>query len=211
MLMSRALNVQLRYHPNPQFRAIEKQLDKLKKQRARLLAELGETVAGSTPEQAPDRLLEFGNSAAAADLAELNEAVQDCTELLAPLPVRENARDAGYKCLQIGSRVLHNTIAATAWWLETKLADMIAPHYARAADEARSLVAAALQTSGSLRLEPGQLVIQLCPQSEPCRTRAVNALARQVTNLRRTFPGSARRIVFEPTPCPPAPAARQAQ
>jgi hypothetical protein len=38
------------------------------------------------------------------------------------------------------------------------------------------------------------------PQASPNRTRAINALAAAVTELRLKYPGSSRVIAFEPAP-----------
>ena len=187
-------------HPNPKYTAIEKKLRALKEKRRTQLARLGETLAGAPAGPTKE---------AQAEIAALDAAIAEQTRLLEATPARERVAEAGYKRLQLGARILHNTIAATAWWIERQLSDLVAPHYSRADDEVRTLIAAALRTPGRVRLEPGRLVVRLEPQSEPRRTRAINALAAQVTALERRFPGSARRIVFEPTPCPPPPTARQ--
>lgn len=74
---------------------------------------------------------------------------------------------------------------------------MITPHYKNAENEKRRLIAAALTTVGSLRLEPGALVVRLDPQSSPVRTRAVDAVCRQLNDYNARFPGSNRIIRFE--------------
>lgn len=81
--------------------------------------------------------------------------------------------------------------------MEGALADMITPHYKNAENEKRRLIAAALTTVGSLRLEPGALVVRLDPQSSPVRTRAVDAVCRQLNDYNARFPGSNRIIRFE--------------
>ena len=98
-----------------------------------------------------------------------------------------------------------NTVKISAYHIETKLVELLVPHYANGEDEARVVIAAALRSAGSLRLEPGRIVIQLEPQAEPRRTRAINEVAAQLTRRRVRYPGSRRVIVFEPTPAPPPP------
>ncbi len=81
--------------------------------------------------------------------------------------------------------------------MEGVLAEMVIPHYKNADNEKRSLIAAALKTSGSLRLELGALIVRLDPQSAPVRTRAVDAVCRQLNDYKARFPGSNRIIRFE--------------
>ena len=198
-------------HPNPRYVEAQKLRRDLRRQRHAILARLGKSCATLPPEQAiaqargtlsPDRL---------GRLTDLDARIAQLGEELATLPPREHPAQAGY-CQPSGEgRRLSALLATTAWTIENKLVDLIAPHYARSEQEARTLVAALMRTAGSLSLQPGKLVVRLQPQSCPARTRAVNALGEQLTVMALTFPGSARRLVFEPTPVPPPPARRRRQ
>ena len=95
------------------------------------------------------------------------------------------------------------TVKISAYHIETQLMELLQGNYANRDDEGRTLVAAALRSSGSLRLEPGRIVIQLEPQAEPRRTRAINAVAAELSRRQVRYPGSRRVIAFEPTEVPP--------
>lgn len=118
-------------------------------------------------------------------------------EALEQTPERESVAAAGFEQLKPESRRLSNVIKTIACDVEGALADMITPHYKNAENEKRRLIAAALTTVGSLRLEPGSLVVRLDPQSSPVRTRAVDAVCRQLNDYNARFPGSNRIIRFE--------------
>ncbi len=60
-----------------------------------------------------------------------------------------------------------------AYQVETDLVRAVAPHYARAGDEGRTLIAAALQSRGDLALVHGELRVTLAPQSSAHRSRAI--------------------------------------
>ena len=187
-------------HPNPEFVKLERRAEVLRERRRRCLAELGEAVQGLEGKSlaAPVRELRGGET---AERVERIDAALEAVRLqMAQTSRREPVSAAGYRRLKAESRQLINTVRLTAYLIETRLFEMLRPFYANAAKDGRRLIAAALRTSGSLRLEPGRLVVRLGPQASPNRTRAINALAAAVTGLRLKYPGSSRVIAFEPTP-----------
>jgi hypothetical protein len=198
-------------HPNPAYVKLEKQAAKLRRQRTQQLAKMGErAAAGTATAQDPGREAAVDRGRA-EELARVEARLAEVTAQLAETPARERLSAAGYRRLKNEVKQLLNAVRLTAYRIETKLVDMLRPAYANTANDGRRLLAAALRTSGSLRLEPGRLVIRLEPQSCPCRTRAINELAQHLTQLQVRYPGSRRVLVFEPTPVPPAPDTAPAQ
>ena len=194
-------------HPNPAYVKIEKEAQKVRGKRAKLLAGYGEKVADGDDEQVLKRLKDLRKSKAAKELENLNVRLFELTKLLEQTPPRESLSAAGFKRLNREMKQMMNAIKISAYMIETKLLDLLRPFYANSEKEGRRLIAAALRTSGRLRLEPGRLLICLEPQSSPCRTRAINQLAEQLNHLDVKFPGSHRTIVFEPTPVAAGPGA----
>ncbi|MDQ1245652.1 MAG: hypothetical protein QG597_19, partial [Actinomycetota bacterium] len=193
-------------HPNPRYVEAEKLRRELRRQRNAILARLGKSCATLPPEQAIAQARATLSPGQIGRLTDLDARLAQLSDELATLPPREHPAQAGYCQPSVQGRMLSALLATTAWTLENQLVDLIAPHYARSQQEARTLIAAVMRTAGSLSLQPGKLVVRLEPQSCPARTRAVNALGEQLTAMALTFPGSARRLVFEPTPVPPPPA-----
>ena len=93
-----------------------------------------------------------------------------------------------------------NIVKIAAYTIETKLFDMLAKHYKYNKNEGRKLIKSAMASTGSLKLKPGELVIQLEPQANPRRTRAINELLKDLNAMKSKFPGSQRIIKFQLTP-----------
>ena len=206
-------------HPNPTYTKLEKAAAKLRQARNKLLGKYAEAFTGEDADAAVAYLLELRRdpgaqrtkltakqreslSKDAKELDGIQHRLEHIAAELAHTPARESLSDAGYRRLNSELRQFMNLIKISAYHVETALVELLSPHYRKSEDEARSIIAGALRSSGSLKLRPGQLVIQLEPQGEPRRTRAVNQLAAELTAREIRFPGSARTIVFEPTPVP---------
>ena len=208
-------------HPNPAYTKLEKTAAKLRRTRNKLLGKYITALTGDDADAAVAYLLELrrDQSTQRAELSaklrqslakdadklhRIQRQLEKIAEKLAQTPARETLSAAGYRRLNSELRQFMNLIKISAFHIETALVELLSPHYRRSEDEARSIIAAALRSSGSLKLRPGHLVIQLESQGEPRRTRAVNQLAAELTARKIRFPGSPRTIVFEPTPVPPA-------
>ena len=61
-------------------------------------------------------------------------------------------------------------------------------------DEARTLLQAAFQSSGSIEVTPEELRITLAPQSSPHRSRAISELCEKLNELGAVFPGTGLRL-----------------
>ena len=191
-------------HPHEEYTRLQSELRKLVEQRKKLLhrvwTSLPDTQKGEGEEQARNRVGEWIRSTEGAQLDELNAietSIAKLHEKIEQTPARESVTAVGYEQLKPESKRLSNVIKTVACDVETELVEMVAPHYANAPNEKRRMIAAALKTTGSLRLEPGLLIVRLDPQSSPCRTRAIDAVCRQLNAYQACFPGSRRIIRFE--------------
>ena len=208
-------------HPHPAYAELVKKATKIRQQRNRLMGKYAELLTTTDEEKAVAQLRQLrchdkkgtGDRENDVDkLAALNLQLAELNQLLAETPAREHLTDAGYRQLKTELPQLMYTVKISAYHVETKLVDLLQGNYANCKDEGRSLIAAALHSSGSLRLEPGRIVIQLEPQAEPRRTRAINAVAAELSRRQVYYPGSRRVIAFETTeaPCPSQPSPRSA-
>jgi hypothetical protein len=201
-------------HPDPEHRRVEKQLQGLQARRKELLARIwrqlprepeGKPTGPALPERIARWAARAGGQKEVGALQELEAQIQEATERLERTPGRESARLGGYRQLKTEAKLLLNLIKMVAFDLESQLCELLAPAYANAEKEKRTLIAAALRTTGGLRLAPGELIVQLDPQASPNRTRAINAVLEQLNRRKARFPGSHRVIRFELTPCPEPP------
>ena len=93
---------------------------------------------------------------------------------------------------------LTNCIKMVAYQAESDLLALVRPHYARADQEGRTLIASALQTAADVEVnqEKKELRILLLPLSSAHRTRAIAAMCRELDSMKVRFPGSHLRMRF---------------
>lgn len=85
---------------------------------------------------------------------------------------------------------LHDAIRMATHNAETALARLIAPHYARAEDEARSLLREALRSPADLHIDGNELHVRINPLSAPRRTRAIAGLCHDLNTTATYYPGT---------------------
>jgi len=146
-----------------------------------------------------EKLINMQNSHEAKEIKKLNEITGKEKYILSNIPFKENANFAGYQKPKVEPKRLTNIIKLAAYTIETKLFDILAKYYKYNANEGRKLISAAMRSTGSLELKPGELVIKLEPQANPRRTIAINAVLHELNKMQAKFPGSARIIRFEET------------
>jgi hypothetical protein len=129
---------------------------------------------------------------------ELQRQIERLGQELAKLPARVSVQSSGFQQLKTQMKLLTIGIKLSAYYIETQLVDLVAPFYSNHAKEGRKLIVAALKSPGSIRLEPGQIRVQLARQSAPCRTRAIAQLWQTLNQLHPVYPGTSLRIVFDP-------------
>lgn len=200
-------------HPDRTHSGLEKELAQLQARRKTLLARIWRQLPKEVSEEKETgaiklkvaRWVEQSRAKEAQALQELEEQIQEVSNRLEETPGREQARLGGYRQLQSEAKLLLNLVKMVAYELESQLCELLTPAYVNAEKEKRTVIAAALRGSGSLRLAPGELIVQLDPQASPHRTRALNAVLGELNRRRARYPGSHRVIRFELTPCPDAP------
>lgn len=189
-------------HPNPAYVKMEKKRAKLAEERKKLLAKYATGLIDTDPEKIAGILNKQGMKDQADKISGLNKKIKKLTLHMDETPDRENVSQAKYKKLDEQARTFQYCLKMSACHIEDRLVDMLADHYKNSQKEGRSLIVSALKTSGSIRLEPGRLVIRLDPQSSRIRTRAINRVLLQLNEMKAEFPGSKRVINFELTPEP---------
>jgi hypothetical protein len=85
---------------------------------------------------------------------------------------------------------LTNLFKMVAYQAESDLVRQLAPHYARAEDEGRTLIQNALNSAADIDIHDGELVVTLAPLSSAHRSKAVAALCAELTGRRVAFPGT---------------------
>lgn len=79
---------------------------------------------------------------------------------------------------------------------ESALVRLIGPHYARAEDEARSLLHETFKSSADMEVVGNALHVRIDPLSAPRRTRALAALCEELTATETRYPGTDLVITY---------------
>ena len=91
---------------------------------------------------------------------------------------------------------LHDAARLAAYNAESALARLLAPHYARANQEARSLLREIFHAPADLQIIDGLLHVRVHALSAPRRTRALAALCDELTATQTTYPGTDLTLVY---------------
>jgi transposase len=192
--------------PNPERRALDKEIRAARADLARLEREYGAAAADNTEQRRPTmrgfkiahRKLGKQLHAARAHVARLFKRRRD---VLKRVEVRDLSERAVVK-LATERKHLTDIIKMIAYQAESDLLALLRPHYARADQEGRTLLHELFATAGDIRVSDSELQVTLAPLSSPHRTHAAQALSEKLDQTASTFPGSRLRIRFAVRPPP---------
>ena len=91
---------------------------------------------------------------------------------------------------------IHDAIRMATYNAESALARLLAPHYARADDGARSLLREAFGAPADLEVVGNELHVRLDPLSAPRRTAAIAGLCEDLTATKTIYPGTELTLVY---------------
>jgi hypothetical protein len=191
--------------PNPERRALDKEIRAARADLAKLEREYGAAAANNAEQRRPTmRGFKIAHGklgkqlrAARARVARLFEQRRD---VLKRIEVRDLSERALVK-LATERKHLTDIIKMVAYQAESDLLALLRPHYARVDQEGRTLLHELFATAGDIRISDSELNITLAPLSSPHRTQAAQALCVILDQTATLFPGSRLRIRF--TMCPP--------
>jgi transposase len=186
--------------PNPERRALDKEIRAARTDVARLERELGAAVATNAEQRRPTmRGFKIANSKLGKQLRKTRAQL---TRLLNRRPgtpkrveIRELSEQAVVK-LATERKHLTDIIKMVAYQAESELIALMRPHYARIDDEGRTLLHELFAAAGDIRVSDSELTITLAPLSSPHRTLAAQALCNILNKTATVFPGSCLRMRF---------------
>jgi hypothetical protein len=192
--------------PNPERRALDKEIRAARADLARLEREYGAAAADNTEQRRPTmRGFKIAHGklgkqlhAARAHVARLFKRRRD---VLKRVEVRDLSERAVVK-LATERKHLTDIIKMIAYQAESDLLALLRPHYARADQEGRTLLHELFATAGDIRVSDSELQVTLAPLSSPHRTHAAQALCEKLDQTASIFPGSRLRIRFAVHPPP---------
>jgi hypothetical protein len=192
--------------PNPERRAVDKQIRAARVDVASLERELGAAAASNAERRRPTmRGFKIAHSKLGKKLRSARAHLSRLLNQRRDAPGRVAVRDLNNGALvKLATERKHLTdiIKMVAYQAESDLLALLQPHYARVDQEGRTLLHEMFVTAGDIRVSNSELQITLAPLSSPHRTRAAQALCALLDKTATTFPGSRLCLRFAVRPPP---------
>jgi transposase len=186
--------------PNPERRALDKEIRAARVDLARIEREYGVAAADNAEPRRPTmRGFKIAHGRLGKQLRTARARVAQLFEQRHDVPKRVEVRDLSERALvKLATERKHLTdiIKMVAYQAESDLVALLRPHYARADQEGRTLLHEVFATAGDIRVSDSELHITLTPLSSPHRTHAAQALSQMLDQTATIFPGSRLRIRF---------------
>ena len=187
--------------PNPKRRVLDKQIRAARIEVANLEQRFGAAAADNPEGQRPTmRGFKIAHGKLGNELRRARARLAKLIDRRRDLPRRVEVQDTSQETvirLATERKHLSNLIKMVAYQAESDLVALLAPHYARADDEGRTLVHEFVQAAADLDVTDSELRVTLCPLSSPHRTLAIKALCEHLNETATTFPGSRLRLRFD--------------
>ena len=193
--------------PNPERRALDKQIQAARADLARLEREYGAAAAANAEQRRPTmRGFKIAHGKLGKQLRKARGRVAQLCAQRHRLAKRVEVHDLNERAvvkLATERKHLTDIIKMVAYQAESDLLALLRPHYARADQEGRTLLHELFATAGDIRIGESELHITLAPLSSPHRTYAAQALCEMLDQTAIIFPGSHLRMRFamRPPPC----------
>jgi transposase len=192
--------------PNPERRALDKEIRAARADLARLEREYGAAAADNAEQRRPTmRGFKIAHGRLGRQLRRARARVAQLFAQRRGLAKRVEVRDLSERAvvkLATERKHLTDIIKMVAYQAESDLLALLRPHYARADQEGRTLLHELFATAGDIRVSESELHITLAPLSSPHRTHAAQALCEMLDQTATIFAGSRLRMRFAVRPPP---------
>jgi transposase len=190
--------------PNPERRALDKEIRVARADVARLEQELGAAAASNAEKRRPTmRGFKIAHGRLGKELRKARVRVSQLFEKRRNVPKRVEVRELSERTvvkLATERKHLTDIIKMLAYQAESDLIALLQPHYARVDQEGRTLLHELFATAGDIHVADGELNLTLAPLSSPHRTHAAQALCELLDKTATIFPGSRLQIRFAMRP-----------
>ncbi len=186
--------------PNPERKALDKQIRDARAQVAKLEQAYGAAAADNEEKCRPTmRGFKIAHAKLGKELRTARDNVADLVAQRRSVPrrveVRERTAEAVVK-LSTERKHLTNIIKMLAYQAESDLLSFISSHYARCSDEGRTLLHELFRSAADIEVTQTELRVTVCPLSSPHRTSAAQALCDTLTETETSFPGTRLKMRF---------------
>jgi transposase len=190
--------------PNPERRALDKEIRAARADLAKLEREFGAAAANNAEQRRPTmRGFKIAHSRLGKQLRKARARVSRLFEQRRNVPKRVEIREVNERAvvrLATERKHLTDIIKMIAYQAESDLLALLRLNYARVDQEGRTLLQELFATAGDIRVSESELNITLAPLSSPHRTHAAQALCEILDKTATIFPGSRLRIHFAMRP-----------
>src|ERR1700674_3923141 len=166
--------------PNPERRALDKEIRAARVDLARLEREYGAAAADNAEPRRPTmRGFKIAHGRLGKQLRTARARVAQLFEQRRDVAKRVEVRDLSERAVvKLATELKHLTdiIKMAAYQDESDLVILLRPHYARVDQEGRTLLHELFAAAGDIRVSDSELHITLAPLSSPHRTHAAQAL-----------------------------------
>jgi transposase len=192
--------------PNPERRALDKEIRTARADLAKLEREYGAAAADNAEQRRPTmRGFKVAHGRLGKRLRTARARVARLFEQRRDVAKRVEVRDLNERAVvKLATECKHLTdiVKMVAYQAESDLVALLRPHYARVDQEGRTLLHELFAAAGDIRVSDSELHITLAPLSSPHRTHAAHALCEMLDQTATIFPGSRLRIRFAVRPPP---------
>ena len=192
--------------PNPQRRALDKQVRSARTEVARLEQLYGAAAADNPEGRRPTmRGFKIAHGTLGKQLRAARERLGELLERRRGVPRRVEVREVNEGAvvkLATERKHLTNLIKMVAYQAESDLLALLRPHYARSDDEGRTLLHELFGAAADIDVTDSELRVTIGPLSSPHRTLAVKALCETLCKTDTIFPGSPIRMRLAVHPPP---------
>jgi transposase len=190
--------------PNPERRALDKEIRAARADVARLERELGAAAASNAERRRPAmRGFKIAHGGLGKQLRKARARASRLFDRRRNVPKRVEIGDLNDRAvvkLATERKHLTDIIKMVAYQAESDLIALLRPHYARVDQEGRTLLHELFATAGDIHVADGELNLTLAPLSSPHRTHAAQTLCEILNKTATIFPGSRLRIRFAMRP-----------
>jgi len=181
--------------PNPERKKIDKKICNLREELKEAKLAFGESLeANEQSARYTVRDLKIANAMALRKVEETKKNIEQLKAKKKSLPKRVPADDL--VALKRERNLIADALKMSAYQIESELFSMLGQFYARNADEGRTLLHAAFQSSAKMDVNENEIRITIAPQSSPHRSRAVADLCLELNKIEAIFPGTNKQIVL---------------
>lgn len=192
--------------PNPERRALDKQIRTARADLAKLEREYGAAALDDAEQRRPTmRGFKIAYDRLGKQLRTAHARVARLLEQRRDVAKRVQVRDLGVPAaIRLATERKHLTdiVKMLAYQAESDLVALLRPQYARVDQEGRTLLHELFAAAGDIHVSDRELHITLAPLSSPHRTLAAQALCERLDQTATIFPGSRLRVRFSVRPPP---------